>query len=107
MMKGISVKKHVIQFLLLFSLFFNIAHASIIATEDTCHHETAYEYVAEQEHATDCGDLCELHHLFHFMAIISNVEIHFDTKYAKTLLTEKPTLYTPPFHETSIKPPIA
>ncbi|HFQ60709.1 MAG TPA: hypothetical protein ENK39_00220 [Epsilonproteobacteria bacterium] len=101
------MKKHVIQFLLLFSLFFNIAHASIIATEDTCHHETAHEYVSEQAHATDCGDLCELHHLFHFMAIISNVAIHFDVKHTKTLLTEKPTLYTPPFKKTSMKPPIA
>ncbi len=106
-MKGIFLKKHVIHFLLLFSLFFNIAHASIIATEDSCQHESAHEYVAEQVHATDCGDLCELHHLFHFMAIISTVDIHFDAKNTKTLLTEKPTCYTPPFPETSIKPPIA
>ena len=96
-----------IHFLLLFSLFFNIAHASIIATEDTCQHETAHEYVAEQSQATDCGDLCALHHLFHFMAIISNVQIHFDVKHDKTLLSEKPTRYTPPFQQTSIKPPIA
>ena len=101
------MKSKLTHFLLLCSLVFNIAHASIIATEDSCHHETAYEYVTEQEHATDCGDLCELHHLFHFMAIISHVQIHFDAKHAKTLLTEKPTLYTPPFQQTSIKPPIA
>jgi len=106
-MKGMIVKKHVTQFLLLFSLFFNIAHASIIATEDSCEHETAHEYVLEQTQASDCGDLCELHHLFHFMAIILPVEIHFDVKHDKTLLTEKPTPYTPPFQETSIKPPIA
>ena len=96
-----------IHFLLLFSLFFNIAHATIIASKDTCQHESVHEYITEQSQATDCGDLCELHHLFHFMAIISNVQIHFDAKHAKTLLTEKPTLYTPPFQQTSIKPPIA
>ena len=96
-----------IHFLLLFSLFFNIAHASIIAEEDTCAHETAHEYVLEQIQSTDCGDLCDIHHLFHFMAIISDVDIHFDTKPTKTLLTEKPTRYTPPFQQTSIKPPIA
>ncbi|MBA1421432.1 MAG: hypothetical protein FAF03_11515 [Epsilonproteobacteria bacterium] len=101
------MKKNFVHFLLLFSLFFNIAHATIIATEDTCHHESAHEYVSEQTHATDCGDLCELHHLFHFMAIITDVEIHLDAKPFKSLLTEKPTLYTPPFQETSIKPPIA
>jgi len=101
------MKKYFIQFLLLFSLFFNIAHATIIATEDTCHHETANEYVSEQSQATESGDLCELHHLFHFMAILSTDEIHFDAKQDKSLETEKPTLYTPPFQETSIKPPIA
>ena len=106
-MKGILLKKQMIHFLLLFSLFFNIAHASIIAEEDTCAHESAHEYVLEQTQSTNCGDLCDIHHLFHFMAIISHVDIHFDAKPTKTLLTEKPTLYTPPFKETSIKPPIA
>ena len=106
-MEGILVKKHIIHFLLLFSLFFNIAHATIIATEDTCQHETAYEYVSEQVHTTECGDLCELHHLFHFMAIITDTSIDFNTPIIKELLTSKLTQYTPPFQETSIKPPIA
>jgi len=106
-MKDMHMKKNFVHFLLLFSFFFNIAHASIIATEDTCQHETAHEYISEQAHATDCGDLCELHYLFHFMAIISTITIHFDVKHDKTLLAEKPTLYTPPFKKTSIKPPIA
>jgi len=101
------LKKKFVHFLLLFLLFFNISHASIIAIEDDCHHENAHEYISEQTHTTDCGDLCELHHLFHFMAIISDVEICLDAKPYKTLLTEKPTLYTPPFQKTSIKPPIA
>ena len=101
------MKKTLTHILLLCSLFFNIAHATIIATEDTCQHESVHEYVVEQTQMTDCGDLCELHHLFHFMAILSTVEIPFDAKHAKILLTEKPTLYTPPFKETSIKPPIA
>ena len=101
------MKKIFIHMLLLCSLFFNIAHASILATEDNCIHESAHMYVMEQEHATDCGDLCDIHHLFHFMAILSHVAIDFDTKHSKTLLTQQPTLYTPPFQETSIKPPIA
>ena len=101
------MKRYIIHFLLLFSLLFNIAHAAIIATEDTCQHENIHAYVIEQTQVTECGDLCELHHLFHFLAILSTVEIDLNAKDTKTLLTEKPTLYTPPFQETSIKPPIA
>ena len=95
-----------IHFLLLFSLFFNIAHASVIASEDTCEHESVHEYVYEQAHDSDCGDVCELHHLFHFMAIITSDEIYFDAQNTKTLLSLKPKSYTPPFQERNIKPPI-
>ena len=101
------MKKKLTHILLLCSLFFNIAHATIIATEDTCQHESVHEYVLEQAEATDCGDLCELHHLFHFMAIITDTSIDFNTPIIKELLTSKLTQYTPPFQETSIKPPIA
>ena len=96
-----------IHFLLLFSLFFNIAHASIIAEEDTCAHETAHEYVLEQIQSTDCGDVCDIHHLFHFMAIIIDTNMHFNTPATREVVKTKPTCYTPPFQETSIKPPIA
>lgn len=97
----------IIKFLLLLSLFFNISHASLMAMEDDCHHETAEEYVLEQTQATDCGDLCDVHHLFHFMAIISTSNISFCTLSKQAQVTEKTTLYTPPFHKTTIKPPIA
>ena len=96
-----------IKILLLLSLAFNIVHASIIATEDTCQHESAHEYVVEQTQSTDCGDLCELHHLFHFMAIITNINIHFSTPMMRDVVKTKLTQYTPPFQETTIKPPIA
>ena len=101
------MKKKFIHFLLLFSLFFNIAHAAIIAVEESCQHESVYEYIAEQSHASECDDLCELHHLFHFMAVLSHVDIHLDIQHTKTLLAEKPALYTSALQQTSIKPPIA
>ncbi len=106
-MKGILLKKQMIHFLLLFSLFFNIVHASIIAEEDTCAHETAHEYVLEQTQSADCGDLCDIHHLFHFMAIIIDTDIHFTIPLTRENVKTKLTRYTPPFQETSIKPPIA
>jgi len=96
-----------IKLLLLLSLFFNIAHASIIASEDSCDHKTAQEYVLEQTQVSDCGDLCELHHLFHFMAILCPSDILFDSTHSKEIVIQKYTLHTPAFQEKSIKPPIA
>ncbi|HIQ46118.1 MAG TPA: hypothetical protein EYH57_00705 [Sulfurovum sp.] len=101
------MKKNFIQFLLLFSLFFNISHASMIAIEDNCHHETTHEYVTEQSQSSDCGDLCDIHHLFHFTAILDTPLFNFAPLKVQTHFMQKTTRYTPPFQETSIRPPIA
>lgn len=101
------MKKKIVQFLMLFSLFFNIAHASIIAIEDECHYETAHEYVLEQSQSAECGDLCDVHHLFHFMAILDTQSITWNPSYAQEVLIHKNNRYTPPFQKTIIKPPIA
>ena len=97
----------IVKLLLLLSLFFNIAHATLISIEDDCHHETAHEYILEQSQSAECGDICDIHHLFHFMAIINTRVVSLETHFSKTTLTHKTTLYTPPFKETNIKPPIA
>ncbi|KYJ86523.1 hypothetical protein [Sulfurovum riftiae] len=101
------MKSGLIKLLLLLALAFNITHASIIATEDHCAHEDVTEYVMEQSHSTDCGDLCDLHHLFHLTAIITPALDFFGT----ALHTEQPTAeqfnYHPPFQTTENKPPIA
>ena len=96
-----------IKLLLLLSLFFNIAHASIIAVEDTCHHESTHEYVAEQSQSTDCGDVCDIHHLFPFTAILDTPLFSFAPLKVETHFVQKAPLYTPPFPQTSVKPPIA
>jgi hypothetical protein len=101
------LKKKFIQLLLLCSLFFNITHASFIAIEDDCHHESVHEYVLEQSETAECGDLCDMHHLFHFMAIVDTPILALETLFSKTTLTHKITHYTPPFKQTTIKPPIA
>ena len=96
-----------IKLLLLLSLFFNIAHATLISAEDECHHETAHEYVLEQTQSAECGDICDIHHLFHFMAIIDRPIVAIESAFTRATLTHKATLYTPPFQQTNIKPPIA
>jgi len=101
------LKKKFIQLLLLFSLFFNVAHASIIAIEDDCHHETAHEYVLEQSQSSECGDLCDMHHCFHFLAILDTQTITCNKNHGQESLIHKNNRYTPPFQKTIIKPPIA
>jgi len=101
------LKKGLIYFILLCALFFNIAHASIIAVGDECHHESVHEYVLEQSNTAECGDLCDIHHFFHFMAILDTPLLSADRLMSKTKLIHKVVCYTPPFQETNIKPPIA
>jgi len=102
-----ALKKNFIQLLLLFSLFFNISHASMIAAEDNCQHETTHEYVTEQSQSSDCGDLCDIHHLFHFTAILHTPLFNFTPLKLQTNFMQKTTFYSPPFQKTSIRPPIA
>ena len=101
------MKNKLIQVLLLCALFFNITHASLIAVEDECHHESVHEYVLEQSDTANCGDLCDMHHLFHFMAIIDTPMLAIENNFTQVKLTHKTTRYTPPFKQTNIKPPIA
>jgi len=101
------VKKNFIQLILFFSLFFNISHATIIAIEDDCHHETVHEYVMEQTQKSDCGDLCEIHHAFHFLAILDTSDANFDINHYSINAVYSYTRYLSPFQEKSIKPPIA
>ena len=101
------MKTVLIQYLLLLAMMFNIAHASIIAEEDHCTHETVSEYVSEMTQSQECNDMCDLHHLFHLTAIITPAVLFFTDVYG----TEQPETvllsYHPPFKETENKPPIA
>jgi hypothetical protein len=98
----------IIQLLVLFSMFFNISHASLIALADDCEHahETLTLVLDDSEH-NDCDDLCDIHHLFHFMAILITPDTSFNHIDYKEVLSLKAIYYTPPFKQTTIKPPIA
>jgi len=95
-----------IKILLLVSLLFNISHASFIAMIEECHHEHVIEYTIEQNSTDDCGDLCDIDYLFHFIAILTTPNIGFDTSIHNEKLILKTTLYYPPFKEKTTKPPI-
>jgi len=85
------LKKRFIQILLLCSLLFNIAHATVIALEDNCHHDSVSEYILDTHVDNDCGDICDM---------------PLERPLTKTTLIHQITYYTPPFKQTNIKPPI-
>lgn len=96
-----------VQVLLLLMMAFNIAHASILAEMDHCTHERVSEFIVEQDQSTQCGDLRDLHHLFHLSAIVETSSLGFDREGSIRLSSSIPFHYYPPFKETAYKPPIA
>ncbi len=103
------MKATIVKLLLLLSLSFNITHAAFIAMEDDhteCHHATATQFISEQSNGDDCGDLCKMHHFFHFMAILDTTLPTLEVPALQDTPQTKVTAYTPPFETTEHKPPI-
>jgi len=102
-----SMRSKLTHLLLLMALTFNIAHASIIASQDHCHHENVGEYGLEQADRPEWHGLCDIHHLFHLTAIITPILSFLPaTQFRETPKTEL-LAYHSPFKETENKPPIA
>jgi len=103
------MKATIVKLILLLSLSFNITHAAFIAVEDDhlqCHHATVVDFVLEQNSSDDCGDLCKMHHLFHFMAILDEPLSAWEVPVLQDAPQTETTAYTPPFESTEYKPPI-
>ena len=101
------MRNRLLHMILLLSLFFNIAHATIITIEEHCIQESVSEYIAEPDHNAQCSDLCDYHHLFHFTAILSAAIEVPDTSFPCEQPDTKELVWYPPFGETANKPPIA
>lgn len=64
------MKKHNFwTILLLISFSFSIAHAFVIESNEVSHC-TIQEYVQEFSQSNDCGDLCDVCHMFHISFIL-------------------------------------
>jgi len=89
-------------------MFFNIFHASLIAMAEDCEHtHSTFTLVLDAFEHDDCDDLCDIHHLFHFMAILTTSDTFFNHLDYKEVVSLKPIYYTAAFKQTTIKPPIA
>ncbi len=103
------MKATLVKIVLLLSLSFNVVHATVITAADNraaCHHATAIDFVLETHDDDACGDLCKLHHYFHFVAILDRALPALEAP----VLAHKPqttlTTYTPTSRSAEHKPPI-
>ena len=102
-MKGIKI----VQLLVLISMLFNISHASLIAVVESCEHK--HQILSFQSATTDntqCDDLCDIHHLFHFSAIIISQVPTLIVNIKKNTPKTKHHAFLQHIKETTIKPPI-
>ncbi len=102
------MKTTIVKILLLLSLSFNIVHATFIAAADDragCRHTTAVDFVLDQHDDENCGDLCKLHHYFHFVAILDAVVPALQAPSFSHTPQTAPKTYIPPYNSAAFKPP--
>ena len=97
----------VVKLILLLSFTVNIAHDSIIVTGDRQGGEPALVHMCEQTHQSDCSRACQLHHVFHFNAILSDSYLHFDMPVKSETFVYKNRISPQNLLKNLIKPPIA
>ena len=96
-----------IIFVVLFMLSFTVMHDTVIHIVQTNENTSVSHYVSAEIAAQECGDIHEVHNMFHFIGLIMPY------KSSVVLLQKEKTLshdllqYTLPYKETSYKPPIA
>jgi hypothetical protein len=101
------MKKHNFwTILLLISFSFSIAHAFVIESNEVSHC-TIQEYVQEFSQSNDCGDLCDIRHMFHISFILpdNSLIIQFDNPLIPYPYFHQD--YTGDFAFSSLRPPIA
>ena len=101
------MKKHNFwTILLLLAFSFSIAHAFVIEANEA-DHCSVQEYVQEFSQSNDCGDVCEIHHMFHmsYITVDTNFSIDFET--VKLTPIYNANHYNGSYTSYSFRPPIA
>jgi len=93
--------------LLLFSILFNIVHIGYInlTSAHTCKHQNTITQKLKIPQ-DNCGDLCDMHHICCFHAIMPLHILVFESTFYSVKIALKNDYYTPPFQKTLTKPPI-
>lgn len=94
-------------YVVLFMLTFTVMHDTVInvvhKSDDTC----ISHYVNTDAVSQECSDMHKVHSMFHFVGLIMPYKSTFVQLQKEQTLSYDLLQYTPPFKETSYKPPIA
>ena len=96
-----------IIFSLLFLLSFSIMHDTTINALEADESITATHYVNLNTATQECGDINEVHSMFHFVGVMTPHKSPLLQFQKERTLSHNLLQYTLPHKETSYKPPIA
>jgi len=99
--------KSKVIFVVLFMLTFTVIHDSVINIIETNDHTSISYYVSTDASSQECGDIHEVHSMFHFVGLIMPNKSTFVKLQKEKTLSHYLLQYTLPHKETSYKPPIA
>lgn len=97
-----------IIFVVLFMLSFTVAHDTVINMMHDKEHTSTSHYLSESTLSHECGDaIDEMHAMFHFEALVEASHNHFLQLPRVAALSQHLLQYTPPYKDSTYKPPIA
>ena len=96
-----------IMFFLLFMLSFSVMHDTVINMLETNDGVPVAHYVDNDTTAQECGDIHEVHSMFHFVGVMTPYKSPLLQFQKEKTLSHSLLQYTLPYKETSHKPPIA
>ncbi len=94
-------------FIVLFMLSFTVMHDTVINIVQPNENISASHYVSTEIDAQECGDIHEVHSMFHFVGLIMPYKSAVVLLQKEKTLTHNLLQYTLLHKETSYKPPIA
>ena len=93
--------------IVLFMLAFTVMHDSVMNIVETDEPTSVSHYVSTDLPSQECGDIHEVHSMFHFVGLVMPYKSTFIQFQKEKMLSQDLLQYTLPYKETSYKPPIA
>lgn len=94
-------------FIVLFMLSFTVMHDTVMNIVQTDEPISISHYVNTDVPSQECGDIHEVHSMFHFVGLVMPYKSTFIQFQKEKMISQDLLQYTLPYKETSYKPPIA
>ena len=94
-------------FVVLFMLAFTVMHDTVMNIVETDEPTSVSYYVNTNVPSQECGDIHEVHSMFHFVGLVMPYKSTFVQFQKEKMLSQYLLQYTLLYKETSYKPPIA